>query len=132
MKILVIDDNENLSTMFSRLMEAEGHECIVSNDGINGLTLIEQEKFDAIILDLNMPDFTGFDVIDALEKKGNLKKHKIVVLTATDLSLEKMEELKKRGIHACLKKPAKMDLLCEVLESGKIAGRENDDKNFDR
>ena len=117
MKILVIDDNENLSTMFSRLMEAEGHECIVSNDGRNGLALIELKKFDAVLLDLEMPGFTGFDVIDALEKKGNLKKHKRVVLTATDISLEKIEELKKRGIHACLNKPAKMNLLCEVLES---------------
>lgn len=117
MKILAIDDNENLSTMFSRLMEAEGHECIVSNDGRNGLTLIEQGKFDAVLLDLEMPGFTGYDVIDALEKKGDLKKHKIIILTATDLSLEKMEELKKRGIHACLKKPAKMDLICKILET---------------
>ena len=117
MKILVIDDNVNLSTMFSRLMDTEGHECIVSNDGRNGLTLIEQKKFDAVLLDLDMPGFTGFDVIDALEKKGDLKKYKIVVLTALDLSLEKMEDLKKRGVHACLKKPAKIDLLCEVLKT---------------
>ena len=55
--------------MLTLMLESEGYECIVSNDGRNGLAMLQQKKFDAIILDLAMPGFTGFDVVDALEKK---------------------------------------------------------------
>ena len=55
--------------MLTRMLEYEGYGCIVSNDGRNGLAMLQQKKFDAIILDLAMPGFTGFDVVDALEKK---------------------------------------------------------------
>ena len=117
MKVLVIDDNTDLTTMISRMLDAGGHECIVSNDGRNGLTMLEQKKFDAVILDLSMPGFTGYDVVDALEKNGNLKEQKIIVLTASDVSNEKMEELKKRGVFACLRKPVSIDVLYEALKN---------------
>ncbi len=117
MKVLVIDDNADLATMISRMLEAGGYECIVANDGKNGLTMLQQTKFDAAILDLAMPGFTGFDVIDALEKNGKLKEQKIVVLTAAEVSNEKMEELKKRGVSTCLRKPVTINVLYEALKN---------------
>ena len=117
MNILIIDDNADLVTMLTRMLESEGHECIVSNDGRNGVAMLQQKKFDATILDLAMPDFTGFDVIDALEKNGKLKEQKIIILTASSVSNEKIEELKKRGIFACLRKPVSINVLYETLKS---------------
>jgi len=117
MKVLIIDDNADLTTMVSRMLQAEKHECIISNDGKNGLVMLQQKKFDATILDLSMPGFTGYDIIDALEKNGKLKEQKIIVLTATDVSNEKMDELKKRGVFACLRKPVSINVLYETLKN---------------
>jgi len=116
MKVLIIEDNKDLATMLSRILEVNRHNCIVSNDGKNGLSLLQSGKFDAVVLDLGMPEFTGFDVIDALEKDGRLKEQKIIVLTAKDLPKEEIEELKRRGVHACFKKPVSMDVLAEALQ----------------
>lgn len=117
MKVLIIDDNADLATMISQMLKTEGHECIVSNDGKNGLAMLQQKKFDATILDLGMPGFSGFDVIDTLEKNGNLKEQKIIVLTATSVPNEKIEELKKRGVSACLRKPVPINVLYEALKN---------------
>ena len=117
MKVLVIDDNEVLARMLTRMLETKGHKCIVSNDGRNGLALLQEKKFDATILDLSMPEFTGLDIINELDKSGKLKEEKIIVLTATNISNEDIKELKKRGIYACLQKPVKIDLLIETLKN---------------
>ncbi|MGI0059935.1 MAG: response regulator, partial [Nitrosotalea sp.] len=70
MRVLLIDDNESITEMMAKYLTGKGYECTVSNDGRNGLTLIEQEKFNVILLDLAMPEFTGVDVIDHLHKNG--------------------------------------------------------------
>ena len=68
MKVLLIDDNETITEMMSKYLTAKGHQCSVTNDGRTGLTLINEKKFDVVLLDLAMPDFTGVDVIDELSK----------------------------------------------------------------
>jgi len=117
LKILIIDDNENITKMFKKFFELKGWDCIISSNGMNGLALMDEQKFDAVILDLSMPDFTGYDVIDELEKKDLLKKHKLVVLTATSIANEKIKELTGRGVSACLKKPANLNEVVSAITS---------------
>ncbi|MDH2907305.1 MAG: response regulator [Candidatus Nitrosotalea sp.] len=115
MKILLIDDNESITEMMSKYLTGKGHECIVANDGRNGLTMIEQEKFDVILLDLAMPEFTGVDVIDHLYENGKIKKHKIVLFTASSVTDEEIQKLVKKGAHSCLKKPVKLEVLLKTI-----------------
>lgn len=115
LKILLIDDNENITKMFTKFFELKGYSCVVSNNGRNGLTLLEDQKFDTVILDLSMPEFTGYDVINELEKKDLLKKQKIVVLTATSITNDEINELQKRGINAVLKKPANLSEIVDKI-----------------
>ena len=114
-KILIIDDNKSISTMFAKMLELEGYRCIVANDGRNGLSLLETEDFKAVFLDIAMPEFSGVDIINALEKSGKLKKHKIIILTASSISDEELEKLKTMGIFSILKKPIDSDLILEQL-----------------
>lgn len=115
MKVLLIDDNESITEMMYKYLTGKGHECIVANDGRNGLTLIEQEKFDVILLDLAMPEFTGVDVIDHLYKNGKIEKHKIVLFTASSVTDEEVQKLMKKGAHSCLKKPVKLEVLLKTI-----------------
>ena len=117
MKILIVDDNERMTTMISKMLSIDGHECIISKNGRNGLSLLENQKFDATILDLAMPEFSGYDIIDALEKNGKIKDQKIIVLTASVTADEQLEQMKKQGVHSILKKPVDPDVLLEVLKS---------------
>jgi len=116
MKILMIDDNEKISKMLSTFLRLNGNECVIANKGKTGLSLIEEQKFDVVLLDLAMPDFSGYDVIDALEKNDNLKQNKIIVFTASNIPQEKLDELISRGVKDYILKPADLDELLEKLQ----------------
>jgi len=115
MKILLIDDNQSITKMMSKFLKARGYECTVSSDGRNGLSLIKNQKFDVVILDIAMPEFTGFDVIDDLEKSGKLKGQKIIFFTASSVKDSQIEEYIKKGVHSCLKKPIQLETLLKVI-----------------
>jgi len=120
MKILLIDDNQEITRPLSKFLTMKGHDCTVLNDGRNGLTLLEGNKFDVVILDLAMPKFSGYDVIDALEKSGKIKEQRIIVFSALSLEDDEMKELEKRGIYACIKKPIKLPPLLKMIEGARV------------
>ena len=116
MKILLIDDNKDITKMFSKYMTIKGHSCTVANDGRSGLNLIENQKFDAVILDLAMPEFSGNDIVDALYKSGKIKNQNIITLTASSIRDEDELVLKSKGVHSCLKKPIDPDALLTHMQ----------------
>lgn len=118
MKILVIDDNESIARMLKTFLELRGHECIPNLNGRNALDLMMREIFDAVILDLAMPEFSGYDIIDALEKNGRIKDQNIIVLTATSsVGTDEANSLLKKGVKSILKKPVTPEVLLDTLLS---------------
>jgi len=117
MKICIIDDNTSITGMFSKCLKMEGHEVVVANDGKAGLALLDNDVFDATILDISMPEFSGIDVVDALNKSGRINEQKIVILTASSVSNEELDKLKDKGVKEILKKPIQLDSLVAILEA---------------
>ena len=115
--ILVINDNKSLCKIFEAYLKQEGYDCICAVDGRNGLSLIETEKFDVVLLGLTMPEFSGYDVINALEKDGRLKETNIIVLSPILIPQSEIEELFKRGVYSYLRVPMKPDVLLRILET---------------
>ena len=122
MKVCVIDDSRSFTVLLSKLLETEGHRVVTANGGRTGLFLLENNKYDATILDISMPEFSGIDVVDALNKSGRIKEQNILVLTASSLSDEELYKLKTKGVKGILKKPLELDSLVETLEALKEAG----------
>jgi len=116
MKILGIDDNEDLLQLCEIAVSAGGHEYSSTNNGKDGLELIRKQDFDVVLLDLSMPDFSGLDVLDALGNDGIINKQKIVVFTASPPSEEQSKSLFEKGVHSILTKPLDPDLLLDHLE----------------
>ncbi len=122
MKILGIDDNEDLLSLCEITLSSEGHEYTGINNGREGLQAIKDKKFDLLLLDLSMPDFSGMDVIDALVKDGIMNKQKVAILTATSPTKEEIDLFLEKGAHSVLKKPLDPDDLSKFvhkLESGR-------------
>jgi two-component system OmpR family response regulator len=115
MKILIIDDNKDITKMLSKYMTIKGHSCYVANDGKSGLNLIENQTFDVVLLDIAMPKFSGSDVMDELCKSGKIKNQNIVTLTASTLSGDDESTLKSKGVKLCLKKPIDPDVLLDHI-----------------
>ena len=115
MRILLIDDNQQITKMLTTFLHLKGHECIATNDGKSGIEILKNENFDAVLLDLAMPEFSGYDVIDVLEKENELEKNKIIVFTAYTIAEIELDKLVKRGVHSYLLKPTDLDDLTKLL-----------------
>ncbi len=102
---------------FVRLfLNSGGHEYTGMNNGIEGLQAIRDEKFDVVLLDLAMPDFSGADVIDTLVKEGIMNKQKVIIFTASSATEEEYGPLLEKGAHSVLKKPIDVDDLIETVK----------------
>jgi len=93
----------------------KGHECHAANDGHDGLAILESSRFDVVLLDLAMPEFSGRDIIDHLDGNGGIRNHLIVSFTASTMSDEDTAYLMNKGIHSIVKKPIDPDALLEYL-----------------
>jgi CheY-like chemotaxis protein len=115
MKILLIDDNKDITDMFSKYFKLKGHESLVSNGGQNGLQMIETGKYDVILLDLAMPEFSGRDIVDHLHERGTIHDYLIVSLTASSISDDDKAYLVGKGVRSVLRKPIDPDALLDYL-----------------
>lgn len=115
LQILLIDDNEDITDMFSKYFQLKGHHVAVSNSGQNGLQMIEAGKHDVVLLDLAMPEFSGRDIVDSLYKNGKINTHLIVSLTASSISDADKTYLVDKGVHSVLRKPIDPDTLLDYL-----------------
>lgn len=112
-KILHVENNEDVSEPIGIFLENNGHEYETVVDGKKGLQLIRENHYDIILLDLVMPGFSGIEVISALEKDGSIRNEKIVILSTSRMSEEQMNELREMGVHSNLEKPI---ILAELLD----------------
>jgi len=115
MKILGIDDNEDLLEVCETYLNSVGHEFTGIDNGREGLQAIKDKKFDVVLLDLSMPEFSGADVIDALVKDGIMNKQKVIIFTATSPTKEEIEVFLEKGADSVLKKPVDPDDLSKFV-----------------
>ncbi|MCP4266497.1 MAG: hybrid sensor histidine kinase/response regulator [Candidatus Brocadiaceae bacterium] len=84
MKILIVDDNPKIMAIAKAHLKKEYHEVSCVEDGKSALESIRQEKPDLIILDVDMPEMSGFEVCKVLMDDDNLCLIPVIFLTAAD------------------------------------------------
>ena len=117
MNILGIDDNEDILKLLNTVLTSKGHDFTQALNGKDGVKLIEEQNFDAILLDLAMPEFSGLDVIESLKTNNKLKEQKIIIFTAssaTDIEIDKL--LQYDGVKICIRKPVDIKILINKVE----------------
>ena len=111
LNVLIIDDNEQITKMISSFLDMSNHDCTVVNDGKDGLELIKTKQYDSIVLDLAMPEFDGYEILETLQKEDPSQISKIIILTASSVSIETVRKFKELGVSSCLQKPVDIDQL---------------------
>jgi len=81
-KILIVEDDVALSSVYKSRLELEGFEVKEVSDGEKALTASLEFKPDIILLDAMMPKISGFDVLDILRNTPETKNLKVIMLTA--------------------------------------------------
>ena len=82
MRILVVEDEKNLAESLQKLLNDQGYQTETVFAGDDGLAYARTSQYDAIILDVMLPNMNGFAVTSALRKEGNMTP--ILLLTALD------------------------------------------------
>ncbi len=116
MKVLIVDDNQDITDLLSKFLDAKGFENVVTNDPQDGLRQIKEGHYDMVLLDISMPEISGIDIIQNLEQDNLLKNQKIVIFSATAFTTKEIDQLiTKQGIHSCLKKPIALNKLLATI-----------------
>jgi len=89
MKVLLVDDDEMLTTAVERGLHAEGFTVDVASNGIDGLWRATEGSFDVVVLDIMMPGRNGYRVCADMRAAGNWTP--ILMLTAKDGDLDEAE-----------------------------------------
>ncbi len=80
-KILVADDEPDTLDFFSTVLEDNGAQVIRARDGDEAIELIQKEKPDLVVLDLDMPGKDGGEVFEMIRKDPNLSETKVCIIT---------------------------------------------------
>ena len=80
-KILIVDDEPDIITFLSALLEENGYESVSAKDGTEGLELLRKEKPDLVLLDLMMPKKSGITMFQELRKDPELSDIPVIVVT---------------------------------------------------
>ena len=116
MRILVVEDHDEISEAMSSYCSAKKDiECNIINNGREGLERIRNDKFDLILLDLAIPDFSGWDVIKSLKQDGFIKSKNIVIFTASSDQII-LNDIRDSGVKDVFKKPFSLDQLTALIE----------------
>jgi len=119
-RILLVEDDEVLCDLVNRNLEAREHEVSIAVDAQTALTFLRATTYDLIILDINLPDQTGWDVLRAALSEGSIKplvlegqgeKLPVVVLSAVRVGPGRLAEFHPL---AYLPKPFPMDALLRL------------------
>lgn len=88
-KILLVEDDQGLSSVYKARLEAEGFEVYHCDNGESALSDAMEYKPDLILLDIMMPKISGFDVLDILRNTPETANMKIIMLTALSQDTDK-------------------------------------------
>ena len=118
MRFLVVDDSDLVRRMYGLAFYRHKHELVEAENGQQALSLIDasSQPFDLILLDLRMPDMNGVEFIQAVRRRP-LFRIPIVVVTSEAETSELLQEARRLGVAAIVKKPWKPQELAELVQS---------------
>ena len=109
-KILIIEDDRDLASLFKIVLEMSGYEVNTIHDGTEGVEVLTTQPIpDAIMLDMHLPGVSGEEIYAMMTKRGN--GHRVVICSA-DVQL--VERYKSLGANA-ITKPTPIDDLQRLI-----------------
>jgi len=116
-RILVIDDEDSVRDILSRMLKTNGHQVVVASNGEEGIERFKSEPFDIVFTDLGMPRLSGWEVGKTI--KGINPKVPIAMITGWGVELDR-EKMGESGIDLILSKPFNFEqvihLVSEAME----------------
>ena len=115
-RVLVAEDNTTNQTIIKQLLENAGHTVILAGDGEQALDLYESEAPDIAILDFNMPERNGIEVLSAIRVMEATGSRLPVIILSASVTVESRDKAKAAGADDFLGKPFEASQLLQVID----------------
>ena len=114
MKILVVDDEKSIRNSLREILSDEGYEVDVAEDGPIALKMTENEKYDIIFCDINMPGMDGTEVLSKLEGSGY---DAAIVMISGHGDIETAVDCIKKGAYDFIQKPLDLNRILITIKN---------------
>ncbi|HKX32636.1 MAG TPA: response regulator, partial [Blastocatellia bacterium] len=117
--ILLAEDNAINQKLAVRLLEKRGHSVTVVNNGLEAVAAIEHERFDLILMDVQMPELNGYEATMEIRERERLDGGHIPIIAMTANAMKgDRERCLESGMDAYVSKPIKPEELFAAIEQG--------------
>lgn len=109
--LLLVDDEAPIADVLARSLRARGHEVRVVYTGLDALLALSEEVPDLMLLDISLPDITGWELLRRLAPQDRARVP-VVVFSASPLAPSRLEQFKPAGV---LQKPFPIEALLRLV-----------------
>ncbi len=114
-RILVVDDDPGLRAMLEAALVASGYSVSLAETGKRGLEAVADDRPDLIVMDVTMPEMTGFEALRALRQDPDTRLLPVLMLTGCDEHADRLEGWM-GGAHLYLTKPCEIAAVVAAVE----------------
>lgn len=112
-KVLIVDDEKVVGDFLTRFLNLKGIDVKVVEDGLQALEILKQEEFALVFAEIRMPGMGGLEVLREVKK---LRPEIKFIITSVYAPQEMLEQAKKEGAIAYLKKPFDIEKISMIIE----------------
>lgn len=112
--VLIVEDNELNMKLFHDLLDAHGYQTLQTKDGMEALAIVRQHRPDLILMDIQLPEVSGLEVIKWIKEDDNLRSIPVVAVTAFAMKGDE-EKMREGGCDAYIAKPISVAKFIETV-----------------
>jgi excisionase family DNA binding protein len=113
-RVLVIDDDYIITSLFKETLKKQGHTVVTASTGAEGIQYVKQQNFDLVFLDLRLPGLEGAEVFREIR---NVKPEPLVIIITGYPGSDMMERALKQGPFGIMNKPFSDSDIVDVVNS---------------
>lgn len=112
-KVLVVDDQESVRIAVTMVLEDEGYQVLEASNAKDAISLIKKENPHLMLIDRNMPDLNGVELLKEIRMFSNIKT---IMMSGQVLDAETKASIERLGVLDYLDKPVDSAHLCSALK----------------
>jgi two-component system, cell cycle response regulator DivK len=115
-RVLIVEDNELNMKLFNDLLEANGYATLQTRSGVEAVELCRRHRPDLILMDIQLPEVSGLQVIQWIKDDDDLKHIPVIAITAFAMKGDE-EKIRSGGCDAYLSKPISVVKFLETVRT---------------
>ena len=117
-KVLIAEDSSVIQNLTKKILQIQNYQIFSAKNGVQVLEMLENEYFDIILMDINMPKMDGMECAEKIRALDDEKKSSIPIVAITGNAKNySMEDFKNVGINEYLQKPLNFDTLVDTVKT---------------